>query len=408
VVEPLIADRSASSSRRSLPVAVRIGILYLAARVVTTGFLWLASSLSGPSSRFGTHPGIGTLMLGWDAQWYWFTAVNGYPTTLPLTPTGQVAENQWAFMPLYAYAAEALGSPFGSWGVGAVLISLAAGFLCCLVLYRMSRMRLDERASMWAVAFFACGPLAAMFQVGYAETLFLLWLLLALWLVMRRRFGWVYVLVLLMAATRPGVLALALFFGLYGIARWLSRRRDPLPAREVWHILALGALSAIAGFAWQLIAAVATGRGDAYLVTELAWRRNWIPDATAVFAPVDGFVQGVSFWFTSWGLTATTGLVAVALVMVAVAALLLFEPHVRALGVEIRLWTASYLIYLIAVFFPQSSIFRLLLPVTPLWPAVAAPRALAWRVSVLLVALGGQWWWIYNMYALGNTYWQIP
>ena len=44
----------------------------------------------------------------------------------------------------------------------------------------------------------------------------------------------------------------------------------------------------------------------------------------------------------------------------------------------------------------------------PLWGAVAMPRSAWWRGSVLALCLIGQWWWIFNMYALGNTYWQIP
>jgi hypothetical protein len=81
---------------------------------------------------------------------------------------------------------------------------------------------------------------------------------------------------------------------------------------------------------------------------------------------------------------------------------------VRRVGVEVRLWCASYLVYLLAVFFPQSSIFRLLFPLSPLWGAVAVPRSRAWRVGVLVCCLVGQWWWIYNMYGLADTYWRIP
>jgi len=91
-----------------------------------------------------------------------------------------------------------------------------------------------------------------------------------------------------------------------------------------------------------------------------------------------------------------------------VAAILLLAPGVRRLGMEIRLWSASYLLYLLAVFFPQSSTFRLLVPLSPLWGAVAVGRHPAWRIGVLIAGLAGQWWWIYNMYALGNTLWQIP
>ena len=391
-----------------MPTAARIGILYLLARVVTTGFLVLAAQMSGPASRFGAGATVGDLAVAWDGQWYWLTALNGYPIDLPLTASGQVAENSWAFLPVYSYLALALGAVLGSWIVAAVIISLVAGYLSCLVLYRMLRLRLDRTASTWAVVFFASGPLAAMFQVAYAESLFLLWLLLSLWLVMRRRFRWLYLIVPLMAFTRPGVLAFALFLGLYGLWRVVRRMADPLPVREAVHIAAVAALAAVCGFAWQVIAGVVTGDPQAYLTTELAWRRNWIPDASGDFYPFDGFGKGVAFWFSSWGMSEAIGFATLAASLVLIAALLLFEPHIKLLGVELRLLTASYLLYLLAVFFPQSSIFRLLLPVSPLWGAVAAPKSTAWRVSVLIAVIAGQWWWIYNMYALANTYWQIP
>ncbi|KHK98420.1 membrane protein [Microbacterium mangrovi] len=402
------AERTRTSRWQALPAWIRIGILYLVARLITTGMLAAASAMSGPRSRFGVSPGIGNLMLGWDAQWYWFTALNGYPTTLPLTDTGQVAENQWAFMPVYAYLAQIIGTPVGSWGVGAVLISLVAGYLCALVLHRIWRTRLEPDAAMWAVVFFVSAPLAALFEVGYAEALGLLWLVLILWCVVRRRYGWMYLLIPLFGFTRPGVLALALFLGLFGIWRFVRRRTEPLHAAEVVHIVVLAAWAAVVGFAWQVIAGLVTGDANAYLTTELAWRRNWLPDSTSAFAPFDGFLQGVAFWFSTWGLSATVAYVALAVLVVAIAALLIFEPHVRRVGVEVRLWSASYLVYLFAVFFPQSSIFRLLFPLSPLWGALAVPRSRAWRVVVLVCCLVGQSLWIYNMYALGDTYWRIP
>ncbi|MGC5170852.1 mannosyltransferase family protein [Microbacterium sp. DT81.1] len=400
-----------------LPAALRIGILYVAARFVTTGFLLLAAHLAGPGSRFGEDATLSHFILGWDAQWYWLVALEGYPSQLPLTDTGQVAENQWAFMPVFAYLAQLLGGPLraagiggslGPWGIGALTISLVAGYLACLVLYRVLRDRQDAATATWAALFFAAGPLSVLFQVGYAESLFLLWLMLSLWCVQRRRYGWLYLLIPLMGYTRPGVLAFALFLGIYGVWRWFSRRREPLGAGEVLHILALGALAVLVGFSWQVLAGWVTGDSGAYLATELAWRRSWIRDSTGVFVPFDGWIQGAAFWSGVWGLGAGTGYVVLALLGIGLAGLLLFEPHVKSLGVEVRLWAASYLLYLLAVFFPQSSLFRLLLPLSPLWGAVAAPRSTVYRVSVLALCLIGQWWWIYNMYALGNTYWQIP
>lgn len=383
-------------------------MIYIGARLLTTGFLLVAAAMSGANSRFGEGATIGSFIVGWDAQWYWFAAENGYPTELPLTDTGDVAENQWAFMPLFAYAAKALGTVLGSWGAGALVIAVVAGYLACLVLYRMVRMRAAADVATWSVVFFACAPLSVLFQVGYAESLFLLWLLLSLWCVMRRQYVWLYLLIPLMGYTRPGVLAFALFLGLFGVWRWFSRRREPLHVREIVHICALGLLAVIVGFSWQILAGVVTGDSGSYLATELAWRRNWLGASTADFIPFEGFVQGAGFWFTSWGLGAVTGYVVLAASVIALAALLLFEPHVKRIGIETRLWSASYLLYLLAVFFPQSSIFRLLVPLSPLWGAVAMPRTTAWRVSVLVACVVGQWWWIYNMYALGNAYWQIP
>ncbi|UUE21853.1 hypothetical protein [Microbacterium sp. J1-1] len=399
-----------SAARRwaQTPLALRIAVIYLGARVVTTAFFLVAGSLSTGASRFGADAGVVDFILGWDAQWYWLVAENGYPTDLPLTDSGEVAENAWAFMPVFAYAAKTVGFLFGSWGVGALVISFVAGYLACLALHRLLRDRIGSGAATWAVVFFAAGPIAAMFQVGYAETLFLLLLFLALDATAAHRYSWLYVLIPVMAFTRPGVLAFALYLGLHGIMRWVRRKEDPLSGREIAHILALGALASVTGFAWQVIAGIVTGDPGAYLATELAWRRHWIVGGVDGFVPFEGWVQAAQFWFGFWGLPQWWGPIALALLVVGLAAMLLYSPQVRALGGDLRLWSASYLLYLLAVFFPQSSTFRLLLPLSPMWGAVAVPRSRRWRLGILAVCLVGQWFWIYHMYALGNTFWQVP
>lgn len=399
---------SAVATRRRLPVWARIGILYGAARLLTTGMLLAAAGLSGDGSRFGADPTIADFAVGWDAAWYWLIAVEGYPGELPLTATGAVAENAWAFLPVFPFLAGAVGAVLGSWGAGAVVVSLAAGYGAALVLHELLRERLGETTALWAVAFFVASPVAALFQVGYAESLFLLLLFTALLLVRRRRFGWLYPLLAVMGFTRPGALAFALFLALYGLWRWARRGTDPLPAVQTLHIVALGLWSAAIGFAWQAIAAAATGRPDAYLATELAWRRNWIPEDPGRFAPFDGFAAGVRFWFELWGPGAQVGTVVLILAVVAAAAVLIFEPHVRRLPAEIRLWSAAYLVYLLAVFFPQSSIFRLLVPLSPLWGAVAAPASGPWRIGVLVACVAGQWWWIHAVYGVAAEFWQVP
>ena len=124
--------------------------------------------------------------------------------------------------------------------------------------------------------------------------------------------------------------------------------------------------------------------------------------------PFDGFVRGAEFWATQWGMPAWAGWVILALLVIAAAYALLRARSVRRLGLDIRLWSASYLLYLLAVFFPQSSTFRLLFPLTPLAGALAVPRSRVYRWGMLLLCLLLQWAWILAMYGSAQTYWQIP
>ena len=301
--------RAADRMRRS--AVLRIALIYLGARVVTTGFLLLASAFSPPGSRFGPGAGLGTYVLAWDAQWYQRIAREGYPAVLPLTDAGDVAHNAWAFMPLYPWLAAAVGTIVGSWAVGAVIITLVAGFACCLVLRAILVGSIGEPAALWAVAFFASGPLGALFQVAYPETLFLLLILLGIRCLQRRRYGALYALVPAMAFLRPGVLAFALLLVLFGVSRWVARRSEPPRRGEYAHLAALAALAGALGFSWPVIAARVTGRADAYLQTELSWRRLWMGDEGG-FVPFEGWFQAADYWFRQWGLDPLWSSVAVA------------------------------------------------------------------------------------------------
>ena len=406
--EATVGRSRVAASWRRLPVAVRITAIYVAARAVTVGFILLAGAMAPPDGKLGSGAPLADFALAWDAQWYWLVAVDGYPVDLPRDAAGHVTENAWAFMPVYAYLSLAVGAVLGggAWGAGAFAVSFVSGWLACLVLHRLLRERQGEREAMWAVALFACGPLAGLFHAGYAESLFLLLLFLALLCLTRRRWGWLYLLVPVMGYTRPGILAFALLLGLYGIMRGVRRRADPLEGREIVHIVALGVIATAVGFSWQALAGVVTGEPGAYLDTELAWRRAWV--GTEHFLPLEGWFQAAGVWFGVWGLPAWLAPVAVVALVVALAALLLWPEPVRRTDPIVRLWSASYLVYLLLVFFPQSSVFRLLVPLSPLWGAVAALRSRWVRIGALALCLLGQWWWIWNMYGQGSTFWQIP
>ncbi|MGO1769962.1 MAG: hypothetical protein ACTHZX_08415 [Microbacterium sp.] len=409
-----LSETIAASRRRWIawPTWARILVVYGVARLVTTGLVLLASALAPSPSQLGSAHPLADFTLGWDAQWYWLVSVDGYPSELPHDPAGYVSQNAWAFMPVYAYVSRGIGFVFGdTWGIGAFLVSLVSGYLACLALDALIRIRQGSGEAMWATTFFAFGPLAGLFHIGYAESTFLALLLAALLCVARRRWGWLYLLVPVMGFTRPGILPFALMLAMYGIWRWMRRRTDPLPMLERVHIVALGLLSAAIGFAWQVIAALVTGSGSAYLDTELAWRRAWV--GTEHFVPLGGWFDAADVWFGIWGWPAGAAALAVVALIVGSAALVLLPRSVRRIGPELRMWSASYIVYLFLVFFPQSSIFRLLAPLVPLSGAAAAlrvpgVRTRTIRLGVLGLCLVGQWAWIWFMYGHGSTYWQVP
>ena len=137
-------------------------------------------------------------------------------------------------------------------------------------------------------------------------------------------------------------------------------------------------LSGVLGLGWSIIAAIATGRPDAYLATEMAWRSIYVGSTS--FAPFEGWIASFDYHFGSG-----FGLAALAIGLALIVWILKAET-LQKLGLELRLWLASYLLYLLAVFFPQSSTFRLLLPLFALAGALALNTGRASKpVKVLLV-----------------------
>ena len=123
-----------------------------------------------------------------------------------------------------------------------------------------------------------------------------------------------------------------------------------------------------------------TGTSSAYFDTEMAWWRDYVGDV--------GFLP-----FTPWFIMAGRYLGAFGIVLVTAVlfALILWLSgrHVRVLGRDLHLYTISYLAYLVAVFLPQQSLFRMLLPLSPLLghPALSATPRRRRRTLVTCIAL---------------------
>ncbi|OUM39884.1 hypothetical protein [Arthrobacter sedimenti] len=373
--------------------AVQVLAVFVAGRLVSTGILLLAAARQGVSPWSGPAPGYGTFINYWDSGWYERIFMEGYPTELPRDALGGVSHNQWAFYPLYPGLVRVLDAATGlGWGILAPLVSVAAAGGASLVIYRLFRLRADHRTALAGVAVVSFAPVSAILQVPYAESLHLLLLASALYLVSRGRYYAAMPVVVLMCLARPAGVPFAIAVGILFLAALRTVRRSAVlggqAAQPVLPVFLLGVVSSLGAVAWPLIAWAVTGQRDAYVATETAWRG----EALVPFVP----------WFQ-----APAAVVGPAAAVLVVAGLLLgvvalfLAPAVRSMGLVAGAWCAGYLLYLGAFWDPQSSTWRILLPLFPLALAVAGSRSrfgtrILWvllPVSVLLQFVWVDWLW---------------
>lgn len=388
----------------------RVLAVFAASRIVTTTIFLVVASLQQTSDRTGEHPGFFEFANIWDGQWYWYINGVGYPDEIPRDADGTAAENAWAFMPVYPFLLRlltAFGIPFPTI---APFVSMLFAGAAALVFFRLMARFLPPGSALFATALLCFAPLSTILQVSYAESMHLFLLFLALLLLVDRRYVLLVPVVLVMSLTRPSGLAFALALLLHLVHRFVTRARDPFPWRERLAVVFVGLFTALCGVGWLLIAWAVTGDPAAYTDTEFAWREGFLgPGELIPFTP---WVQGAEFWFGQWWeLPEPWGLVAAIAAVVALTggfAGFLLSPWARRLGPDIRFWLISYALYLLAVFFPQSSAFRLLVPFAPALGALAVPRSPIWRGALLVVGVAGQVLWTYGVWRADVHDWTPP
>ena len=360
-------------------------------RVVSTALMLWFASVQAENPWTGAKPDLFEFSRMWDSHWYRIIAEVGYPSELPVTGEGDVGENAWAFMPIFPMIVRGLmaltGAPFS---YVSVVVSLAAfaGFIICAD--RLFRHLVGDRAALWAVAVVAFSPVSPVYQVGYAESLGMLFLALVLIGLVERRWVLVAIAIPLAALTRPLGAALTIALVVFTLAKWKSDDRRAL--------VGLVALATAATAAWPAIAWLVTGRMTAYLETELAWRRPYL-NGESGHGWGTGWWDSAHWWFNDNG----PWVIAALAVVVTVFAML---PATRRLGAVALAWSFGYLGYLVLVLFPQSSIFRLLAPMWPLAGSVARSRT----ASIVAIALGvvGQFFWIQWCWSVQGSDWTPP
>ena len=391
------AARRAAGTVRGWPWWVQVTALYAGARLVSACIFMAAALHQGPNPWFPAKPDYWNFINIWDARWYGQVIASGYPSVLPTDAAGNVQENTWAFYPLFPALAGGLSRITGlAPAASLTLVAVLAGWGAALAVYTLFRQKAQHAPAMWGVAFFSVFPVSAVLQVPYAEPLSLLLLAVALLLLVRRQYLWAIPVVVLLCLSRPVGVPFAAMTGLLLVFRAVTYARTgpERPAGEGAHsvrdLAALTGLTAVAGvsaLAWPAAAWAATGDPQAYTKTETVWRgqdlvpfKPWFDTGVELFGPVLGVLAP--------------------LVFVALFAAMLFLPPVVRLGVELRLWCACYMGYLVVFLHPQTSTFRMLLPLFPLALGAAfLSRSRAYRGTVVVMFLLLQIVWIVWLWA---------
>jgi MFS family permease len=382
-------------------LAWRVVLLYLALRAVTTVLLVVASrdQVVMPDWTGPTVEPLDMTVL-WDGSWYRHVALNGYPTELPVNgDSGRVAQNAWAFYPVFPLVSRALMSATGlGFPVVASALALACGLGAAVLMAGLLAERVGERVALATVAVWAAFPAAVSLQLAYTESAAMLVLCAALWALLRRQWVLVGALGLLLGLTRPVTAPLVAVVAVALLVRWVHRRRSPIGWGEY-----LGGAFALAGtalgaVAWPLVAWYVTGSRTAYTDTMAAWRAG---NEIVPLKPWWGMSKWAARDLPHPDVLGPVGLAALAVGIV----VLTVGPWASALGPELRAWCLAYPAYLAVVLDPFTSIFRYALPLFPL-VAVALGGGWArrsarwlWARAWLLVAAGtvGQVAWIWKL-----------
>ncbi len=393
-------------TKTRLPWWLQVTLVFLVGRAISTAMLLVLASQQAENAWTGAQPSLWDFSTMWDGRWYNIIAETGYPQEIPITEDGHVAENAWAFLPVYPVIVRGLMLLTGlPWSISGVVVSLIFALSASLVFYKLLVKYVPAQQALFAIVLFSVAPVSPLFQLAYAESLQFFLIALVILLMQRRHYGWVIPVVIVLSLTRPGALAVALAVGLHWIYRFAKRKRSRFPTRERVLVAVVALVSAVAGFAWLFIAGWATGIPTAYLETELAWRSAYIGYQELV--PFTPWVYAAQWWTTNFGYPEVAGYILLGALVVGFAAFL-FTPAVKKLGVDVRFWLASYALYILAVFFPQSSTFRLLAPLFPALGAVAAPKSRVYRVIMVVLFIVLQWGWLLICWRIDGYDWSPP
>jgi hypothetical protein len=222
-----------------------------------------------------------------DSGWYLSIMELGYG---PPPPSGKSSNH--AFFPLYPYTAKILHEALSIDGFYAgLIVSYLCLFLAMPLLYREALLRQGEGEARAAVAFLLLFPTSFFLAAVYAESMFLLFALLAL---RDARSGPIWRAALfaaLLSLTRASAIAAAPALLLAALERPAGYAASPEPRpRRLWRALLLGAVPLVVVFGWIYGIGIVHGEPDLFFRSMGGWDR-----------PTSSW-HGIWDWFYSMGL----------------------------------------------------------------------------------------------------------
>ncbi|MYM20783.1 hypothetical protein GSY69_12630, partial [Brevibacterium sp. 5221] len=364
-----------------LPVWLQALAVYLVTRILTLGIMGavVRTQVASPWTT-GATTSLNDFLNFWDAGWYQRIADEWYPSQLPLTETGDVAQNQWAFYPLHPLLVRDVQFLLPlDYRVISPILSMVFAAIAAILILHLFRLHSSPGRALTGLAFVFTFPASPVLMTGYAEALTLMLLAAALLLVVRRRYLLALPIVVLLDLSRPIGVAFSFFMLVHLIGRIRRRRTDPYPPAEVVRSWALGVGSCAAALIQPAYAWIATGSPTAYTDTEAAWTGHskillqWVDRA-------EGLVGGFG--------------IPLLLVTVALFVGAILSPAGAAMGRVCRQFTLAYGVYLLLFFTPQTSTLRLMLPMFPFALILAQSRSWTARFAILTASIVFQIVWV--------------
>lgn len=393
-----MTDRGTEGRTGSLRLALAALLVYAAARVVTTGFVLVATERQVPyPSWTGEDVDFLDMSVLWDGSWYRAIAERGYPAELPVAADGNVHQNQWAFYPLFPALSRVLMTLTGAdFRLAASLVALLAGAAAAVLMVRLFSRYAPVPVAMAAMALWAVQPAAPAMQIAYTESLATLVLIVLLTALIDRRWVLVAGVAVILGLARPIAVPVAAVVAVVVLMElwqwWHQRTRAPL--RTLAGPVGALAVTGLAALIWPTVAGVTTGVPDAYTETMSAWRRG---HEIVPFRPwIDNTASLLFSGASSPRLYALLAVLALAAFLIAAAV----GPWATRLPTELRLWMLAYPAYLGAVLDVGTSLIRYAVPLFPIalvlvggglrklprwWPVLA--------LALIALSLWAQWVW---------------